>query len=376
MKFRKYYFPNFIDPIQWLYSHQIYPKFYWKSKKSAIEIATLGLENKYDNLDEITNSTSTVNVVLNFDLNLKKSQIWIPSFELINSNNQTSMLSYKPDFPDKATPITIYKNKVTSSTVIPNFYNWDKTIREAKTNLQKVVLARKESIFMEKNVNSFSIFSNLKNKSENSYLFFFQPNPHETFLGASPETLFIKNKTKIISESIAGTRKRGENSLQDSEFENSLIKSAKELKEFYFVKDIIESIFKQICIKYSISKTSICKTKWVQHLHAKLIGELKNNLSIKELLHFFHPTPAVGGVPKNQALEFIHQHEKFDRSYYAAPIGRVSKLNSEFAVGIRSCYIKKNRIDVFAGAGIIDSSNPKNEWEELKSKASWIYEVI
>ena len=87
-----------------------------------------------------------------------------------------------------------------------------------------------------------------------------------------------------------------------------------------------------------------------------------------EIIHKLHPTPAVGGYPKKQALEAIEEIEPFERGWYAAPVGWVGYDRAEFAVAIRSSLIVKNKVALFAGAGIVSGSQPEAEWEELENK--------
>ncbi len=364
-----------IDPIKWLRSYDLYPKFFWKAKGSKCEIATIGsaLETS---LEQIEDHKSAVNVVLSFDLDPSKSRVWIPDFELHRFPDEALIISNKEPYPEESSLYKLKENQLQSFSYIPDFKMWDTSITKAKKMIEKVVLARKQTVFMKDEVNALSILSKLRKKSEDSFLFFYQPTPCEAFLGSSPETLFVKKDQKIISESVAGTRKRGKNESHDLSLRNELLTSKKELKEFEYVKNHIKSIYEKICFDYKTSKINICKTNWVQHLYVKFIGMLKNDYNCKELINLFHPTPAVGGFPKKQALDLIQKMEPFNRNFYAAPIGRASRFFSEFAVGIRSCLVKKNQIDVFAGTGIVDSSNPQDEWKELENKSNWIFEVI
>jgi len=366
-----------IDPITWLNSYDLYPKFFWKAKGSDCEIATIGSKLEVNDLSQIDDHKNPFNVVLSFDLDPNKSRIWVPSFELHKCFDETFIVS-NVDFPlKKNNDNQVQKsNKVQSLSNRPDFRDWSSSIIKAKKKMKKVVLARRQSILMEGDVCALKVFSKLRKKSKNSFLFFYQPGPKEAFLGSSPETLFVKKDQTIISESIAGTRKRGENDTQDINLKDALLKSEKDLKEFKYVKDYIKSIYEKICVDYEASEIDICKTNWVQHLYVKFLGRLKKDLGNKELIKLFHPTPAVGGTPKVDALDFIKKVELFERNYYAAPIGRASKSFSEFAVGIRSCHIKENQIDTFAGTGIIDSSNAQDEWLELENKSNWIFEVI
>ncbi|MEZ4744549.1 MAG: chorismate-binding protein [Calditrichia bacterium] len=83
-----------------------------------------------------------------------------------------------------------------------------------------------------------------------------------------------------------------------------------------------------------------------------------------------HPTPAVGGYPKDLALPKISELEPFDRGWYAGPIGWFSKNAAEFAVAIRSGMVYHNKLLLYAGAGIVPGSEPEKEWDELENKIS------
>ena len=87
------------------------------------------------------------------------------------------------------------------------------------------------------------------------------------------------------------------------------------------------------------------------------------------MLRALHPTPAVGGYPKEGALEEIRSAEPFDRGWYAGPVGWIG-ADAEFAVGIRSGLVRGNRLALFSGAGIVEGSVPEAEWAEIEQKIS------
>ena len=83
-----------------------------------------------------------------------------------------------------------------------------------------------------------------------------------------------------------------------------------------------------------------------------------------------HPTPAVGGFPKEAAFMEIGKRETFDRGWYAAPIGYISPNQSHHLVAIRSALIEEDAIRLFAGTGLVNGSTPPREWDELEHKIS------
>jgi len=90
---------------------------------------------------------------------------------------------------------------------------------------------------------------------------------------------------------------------------------------------------------------------------------------VLELVEALHPTPAVGGLPPDRALETIRETEPFDRGWYAAPVGWIDAAgNGTFAVGLRSAVATRRRATLFAGVGIVGDSDPDAEWDEVELK--------
>jgi menaquinone-specific isochorismate synthase len=88
-----------------------------------------------------------------------------------------------------------------------------------------------------------------------------------------------------------------------------------------------------------------------------------------DLVAALHPTPAVAGLPRDEAWRQIRRCEPFERSLYAAPLGWIDEQgNCEFVVGIRSALIDGDRARLFAGAGIIAGSQPDKELAEIQLK--------
>jgi menaquinone-specific isochorismate synthase len=107
----------------------------------------------------------------------------------------------------------------------------------------------------------------------------------------------------------------------------------------------------------------------IQHLYTPVIGESRHAVSLFSLVERLHPTPALGGTPRDKALEMIREIEPLDRGWYAAPIGWIDALeNGEFAVAIRSGLLQGREASIFAGCGVVGDSEPLSEYEETKVK--------
>ncbi|EPN72828.1 salicylate biosynthesis isochorismate synthase, partial [Pseudomonas syringae pv. actinidiae ICMP 19101] len=88
-------------------------------------------------------------------------------------------------------------------------------------------------------------------------------------------------------------------------------------------------------------------------------------------------TPAVGGLPRNEALDYIRSHEQLDRGWYAGPIGWLDDQgNGELAVALRSALLNGHRATLFAGCGLVSGSEPESEYRESDLKMQAMREAL
>ena len=133
---------------------------------------------------------------------------------------------------------------------------------------------------------------------------------------------------------------------------------------------MIKEVMKKYCDEINIpSEPILMKIRDIQHLYTPVSGTINPQYSLLRLVEDLHPTPALGGTPKEEAMAVIRKTEKMDRGYYAAPIGWIDyRGNGEFAVAIRSGLIVKNEALIYAGCGIVEDSQPEEEYKETKIK--------
>ena len=193
--------------------------------------------------------------------------------------------------------------------------------------------------------------------------------PNHCFLGATPERLFLREEDQLHTEAVAATSPRGKTPEEDLAFEHHLKTSPKEQREFHLVKDYLHSIVDPLSTTIVWeNKETLLKTGHVQHLHDRLRATLKGPVSNTDLLRLFHPTPALGGFPRKEALDLLQQIEPFERGWYGSPIGAITAHRASFYVAIRSALIQERSLHLFAGTGIVSGSLPEKEWEELEHK--------
>ncbi len=243
--------------------------------------------------------------------------------------------------------------------------------------IQKVVLARRIMIALNDSLNFSKALSRLSEKYPECITFAYKEN-NSIFFGTTPEKLFSIKENKIETEALAGSIARGINPEDDLQKQTLLLENQKEINEHNNVLSFILSNLKDHCevINYA-TPPQIKKLSNIQHLQTKISSTLKDGIDVLELLKRLHPTPAVCGLPKKQALELIKELEYFDRGLYSGVIGWYNeKGESEFSVGIRSALLKDNTLTAYAGCGIVEGSNPVLEFQETELKFKPILSLL
>jgi len=285
-------------------------------------------------------------------------------------------------FPSEPLPCPV--PAVTGRTDLPDREGWTRLVEGALDamahhKLEKVVLARETEFQFDCKgpLDPIGMLRRLLRHTNRSYEFCFHPSATRAFLGASPERLFHRRNVYLESEALAGTRPRGGTDAADKALGNDLLSDDKELREHRFVVRTLREHFKRFCVTMNYDEApSLRRLRNVQHLYTYMEGILKHHDADAALIEALHPTPAVGGVPRDAALKWLAKNEPFDRGVYAAPVGWVSFDESEFCVGIRSGLIEGNTLSLYSGAGIVPGSSAAAEWDEIENKMSNFLEAL
>lgn len=242
-----------------------------------------------------------------------------------------------------------------------------KLIRDKEAH--KVVIARSLAVSFIENVSSPSAIYHVSKEQPESFLFGLELSD-KLFFGATPERLVKVDKQNALSTCLAGSVRRGETAIEDQKLGNELLIDPKNREEHQYVVDMISSIFDDYCDEVKVPKQpKLMKIRDIQHLYTPVEGRLKEGQGLLQLVKDLHPTPALGGVPRGDALSIIRMVEQMNRGYYAAPIGWIdADGNGEFAVAIRSALLNQNQAYLYAGGGIVADSNPASEYAETLVK--------
>ena len=233
----------------------------------------------------------------------------------------------------------------------------------------KVVIARSLALQFKEQVTSPQVLAQIIDEQPESYLFGLEW--HDLlFFGASPERLVKVESGRAYSSCVAGSIQRGKTPEEDEAYGQSLLNDPKNGGEHQYVVDMIAETFRKNCVEMKIPDgPRLLKIRDIQHLYTPVEGQLNDEATILQLTKHLHPTPALGGVPRTEAMSAIRKYEPMNRGLYAAPIGWLdAEGNGEFAVAIRSAALIKDKAYLYAGGGIVADSEPQSEYEETLVK--------
>jgi menaquinone-specific isochorismate synthase len=244
------------------------------------------------------------------------------------------------------------------------------TARIAAGEFDKIVLARAKDLVADETMSPLRALHGLRRRFPDCFAFSVANDRGQSFIGASPERLVRGYGGMLTTEALAGSTRRGETEAEDSELGEALLRSDKDLREHRLVLDSIIRRLTPLALQLDFAdQPKLRKLANVQHLHTAIKTALPVGVRLLDVIARLHPTPAVGGVPREAALDGIRMIEDFPRGLYAGAIGWVdSRGNGEFFVGLRSALIDGPNARLYAGAGIVAGSKPEQELAETELK--------
>lgn len=231
----------------------------------------------------------------------------------------------------------------------------------------KVVLARTVVVRSARTIPVFDVVASLQARYPSCRVFGWQEGS-TAFVGASPEMLVERSGRTVRVEPLAGSARRGADPIEDGHIGEELLASVKDRMEHALVVDDVIERLTPLVSEISVPDgPALQQFATVQHL-ATPIGA-SSDARLLELAAALHPTPAVGGVPRRAATDFIAKVEGIDRGWYAGGIGWADAGgDGELALGLRSALIDGDRAILYAGNGIVAASEPEAELDETRLK--------
>jgi salicylate biosynthesis isochorismate synthase/menaquinone-specific isochorismate synthase len=235
--------------------------------------------------------------------------------------------------------------------------------------LEKVVLAREVRAEAPRAYDPAAIFGALRELFTSCFCFCVGT-PEAAFLGASPELLVRRRGAGAQTVALAGSARRSADPAVDDHLGEQLRLSPKNGIEHAIVVRRIERTLRPHAVWVETGgEPELIKVANIQHLATPVHAQLAEPRSAVELAGLLHPTPAIGGEPRDRALAAIPELERMDRGWYAGAIGWMDAAeDGDFCVGIRSALLRDRTAHVFAGNGIVADSDPAEELAETELK--------
>lgn len=242
----------------------------------------------------------------------------------------------------------------------------------SRGEMTKVVSSREVEFTSETPYNVASILANLVDNNPNCFIFGYEKDGR-TFVGASPEILVRHRGSEILSYALAGTApKDGPNAWT----EEQLLTNTKNIIEHNIVRDRIVNTMKQITPDVTVGETGIMELSHLYHLRT-IITANDSTKSLVEWAKLLHPTPALGGEPREKALALLQKYESHERGMYAAPFGFMKDMGDGIVVvAIRSALIMDNVLYAYAGCGVVADSDADEEYAETNNKMRTILDAL
>ncbi len=262
-------------------------------------------------------------------------------------------------------------------------------------SLRKVVLSRPLNVELEGLLPLTPVLRRLR-AAEPTCTVFAMPTPDGTFFGASPELLVARHEARVTCHPLAGTVPRGTTARNDADAQGRLAGSDKDRAEHRYVVDAIANLLTPFCEELTVpAAPSLVTFRSVAHLGTRIVGRLGVPVpTVLELLEVLHPTPAVGGTPRADALAAIAAGEPDDRGYWAGPVGWAdARGDGEWMIGIRSALLHVGDglaagtdieggsdaptvLTLRAGSGIVADSDPAAEADETNVKLATVLDTV
>ena len=240
--------------------------------------------------------------------------------------------------------------------------------------LDKVVLAREAAVAAEWPFPRAELLRRLERRPGGATFLYASGG----FVGASPELLVRRRGRVATSRPMAGTVPQGDGASAGPDGLARLTGSPKEAVEHRLVVDAVAEGLAKVADRVQVGRPEVVRLATVAHLATEITADLTGPLpTALELAGLLHPTPAVGGSPRDAALAAIAALEPFDRGCYAGPVGWVDRAgDGEWAVALRGATLEGRHARLVAGAGIVPGSDPDAEWAETEHKLRAMLEVL
>lgn len=386
--------------LDWLNGSPLFPQFYWRHRDGDLEAAVCGaLEvfNRPAQAQAFLAGYAAQPAVRLWGLNgfgtgagEPESYLFLPRLTwqrdgrshrlILNLASDHSLLEDARHFAVRLArlsgpmPVAPFNVQETSASHYPERRQWGRMVTQALQALAdgqfvKVVLARRTRLGLNGNLCAAALMAASKRVNHHCYHYMLRWSAQRAFLGSSPERLYRRRQDWLDTEALAGTVVAGESPAATAQLAGWLMNDDKNQRENLLVVDDICQRLHPAAVSLDVTPPEVVSLRTVQHLRRTITARLDCRDDAR-CLSLLQPTAAVAGLPRDAARHFIAWHEPFDRQWYAGSAGYLSLEQAEFSVSLRCALLENQSACLYAGAGIVEGSDPDQEWQEIDNKAA------
>ena len=235
--------------------------------------------------------------------------------------------------------------------------------------LEKIVLAREVQVHAPAPYDPAALFGVLREEFPSCFVFCVG-HGDATLIAASPELLVRREGHRVSTLALAGSTRRSADPAVDAHLGEQLLRNESYREEHAIVARRIERTLRPHAVWVTAApEPELVTIANIQHLATPIRAQLAAPLDALELAGLMHPTPAVGGEPRDAAAALIPALEGLDRGWYSGPVGWTDATgDGEFCVALRCALLRGNLARCYAGNGLVRDSDPARELAETEVK--------
>jgi salicylate biosynthesis isochorismate synthase len=303
----------------------------------------------------------------------------VPALAVLRRRGRTFVLTANPDAEDlldlAPTAVRAPAARRLDVASVRNPMAWTAAVGTAAARLragaaEKVVLAREVVARGDGVVSAGSVVRALRTAYPSCFTYLITGADGTAFAGASPELLVRRSGAEAFAQPMAGSVARGASDAEDERLARDLVASNKDADEHRLVSRFVVDALKPFATHVRARGPEVVRFTNIQHLATSVEASLRDPAAdVLTLAAALHPTPAVGGWPRENADALIDEFESMERGWYAGGVGWIDgRGDGEFAVALRCGLLWEDGARLYAGVGVMPDSDPARELEETELK--------
>ncbi|HSS62613.1 MAG TPA: isochorismate synthase [Candidatus Limnocylindrales bacterium] len=305
----------------------------------------------------------------------------VPALAVMRKRGRTFVISATEDAEAlldlSPTPVRAPSARTLAVTPVRNPLAWTAAVESAAARLRagdadKVVLAREVVAHGDGVVAAGAVVRSLRAAYPSCFTYLITGADGTAFAGASPELLIRRSGTRAFAQPMAGSVARGASDPEDERLAETLVQSNKDADEHRVVSRFVVDALDPFSTSVSARGPEVVRFTNIQHLATSVEAQLRDPAAdVLTLAAALHPTPAVGGWPREAADLLIDELEGMERGWYAGAVGWMDgRGDGELAIALRCGLLWEDGARLYAGVGVMPDSDPARELDETELKFS------